>query len=172
MGTHRGSAQLPQRALNVSRVEQRLADLGLALPEVAVPAGVYRPAILDGGLVWTSGQLPFESGQLRVTGRVGLGEGLIDPGTAAQLAEICALNALAAIRSVVADLDRVTRLIKVVGYVASDPGFTGQPVVIDGASTLLGNVFGDAGHHVRSAVGVSVLPMGAPVELELVAAVC
>jgi enamine deaminase RidA (YjgF/YER057c/UK114 family) len=153
----------------VSRVADRLAELGLTLPPVAAPVAAYVPAVVDGGLVWTSGQLPFVDGALPATGVVGDGEGLVPAQDAAQLARLCALNALAAIGSV-ADLDDVRRIVKVVGFVASAPGFTGQPAVVNGASELLGQVFGDAGRHARSAVGVAALPLGAPVEVEVVAA--
>ncbi|HEU5033560.1 MAG TPA: RidA family protein [Mycobacteriales bacterium] len=145
--------------------EQRLADLGLTLPEVAAPVAAYVPAVRTGDLVWTSGQLPFVDGRLPVTGKVGAA---VDPDRAQELARICALNALAAIRSEVGDLDRVRRVVKVVGFVASAPGFLGQPGVVNGASELLGHVFGDAGRHARSAVGVAVLPLDAPVEVEVV----
>ena len=153
----------------MSRVAHRLAELGLALPPVAAPVAAYVPAVVDGGLVWTSGQLPFVDGALPATGVVGDGEGLVPAQDAAQLARLCALNALAAIGSV-ADLDDVRRIVKVVGFVASAPGFAGQPSVVNGASELLGQVFGDTGRHARSAVGVAALPMGAPVEVEVVAA--
>ncbi len=153
----------------MSRVADRLAELGLTLPPVAAPVAAYVPAVVDGQLVWTSGQLPFVDGALPATGLVGDGEGLVPAEDAAHLARLCALNALAAIGSV-ADLDAVTRIVKVVGFVASAPGFTGQPVVVNGASDLLGQVFGDAGRHARSAVGVAALPLGAPVEVEVVAA--
>ena len=153
----------------MSRVADRLAELGLTLPPVAAPVAAYVPAVRDGSLVWTSGQLPFVDGALPATGLVGDGEGLVPAQDAAQLARLCALNALAAIGSVV-DLDDVRRIVKVVGFVASAPGFTGQPVVINGASELIGQVFGDAGRHARSAVGVAALPLGAPVEVEVVAA--
>ncbi|HYY11790.1 MAG TPA: RidA family protein [Kineosporiaceae bacterium] len=153
----------------MSRVADRLAELGLTLPAVAAPVAAYVPAVVDGSLVWTSGQLPFVDGALAATGLVGDGEGLVPAQDAAHLARVCALNALAAIGSV-ADLDDVARIVKVVGFVASAPGFTGQPVVVNGASELLGQVFGDAGRHARSAVGVAALPLGAPVEVEVVAA--
>ena len=153
----------------MSRVADRLAELGLALPPVAAPVAAYVPAVVDGSLVWTSGQLPFVDGALPATGVVGDGEGLVPAQDAAQLARLCALNALAAIGSV-ADLDDVRRIVKVVGFVANAPGFTGQPGVVNGASELLGQVFGDAGRHARSAVGVAALPLGAPVEVEVVAA--
>ncbi len=152
------------------RVEARIAELGLVLPAVAAPVAAYVPAVLDGDRVWTSGQLPFVDGALATTGKVGVGEGLVPPQDAAHLARVCALNAVAAVRSVVGDLDRVARIVKVVGFVASDPGFTGQPAVVNGASELLGQIFGDAGVHARSAVGVAALPLDAPVEVELVAA--
>jgi enamine deaminase RidA (YjgF/YER057c/UK114 family) len=151
-----------------SRVAGRLAELGLTLPAVAAPVAAYVPAVVDGDLVWTSGQLPFVDGVLQATGVVGDGEGLVPPQDAAHLARLCALNALAAVGSVV-DLDRVTRIVKVVGFVASGPGFTGQPGVVNGASELLGQVFAGTGGHARSAVGVAQLPLGAPVEVELVA---
>ena len=146
-------------------VTARLAELGIELPPVAAPVAAYVPAVVDGDRVWTSGQLPFVDGALPATGKVGDGEGLVPPQDAAALARICALNALAALGSVV-DLDRVERIVKVVAFVASDPGFTGQPAVANGASALLGEVFGVP--HARSAVGVAVLPLDAPVEVELV----
>ncbi len=153
----------------MSRVAERLAELGLTLPPVAAPVAAYVPAVVDGSLVWTSGQLPFVDGALPATGLVGDGEGLVPAEDAAHLARLCALNALAAIGSV-ADLDSVRRIVKVVGFVASAPGFSGQPTVVNGASELLGQVFGDSGRHARSAVGVAALPMNAPVEVEVVAA--
>ena len=155
----------------MSAVEDRLAELGLTVPDVAPPAGVYVPALQDGELVFTSGQLPMVAGQLAATGKVGSGEGLVSPEEAKGLAQTCALNAIAAVKSVVGDLDRVSRVVKVVGFVASDPAFTGQPGVVNGASELLGTAFGDAGVHARSAVGVAVLPLDSPVEVEIVVAV-
>jgi enamine deaminase RidA (YjgF/YER057c/UK114 family) len=152
------------------RIVARLAELGLTLPAVAAPVAVYVPAVLDGDRVWTSGQLPFVEGILPATGKVGEGPGLVSPAEATHLARVCALNALAAAVSVLGDLDRITRIVKVVGFVASDPSFTAQPGVVNGASLLLGEVFGDAGVHARSAVGVAALPLDAPVEIELVAA--
>jgi enamine deaminase RidA (YjgF/YER057c/UK114 family) len=149
-------------------VVARLAELGLRLPPVAAPVAAYVPAVVEGGLVWTSGQLPFVDGELPATGVVGEGEGLVPPEDAARFARVCALNALAAIGSV-ADLDAVARIVKVVGFVASAAGFAGQPQVVNGASGLLGEVFADAGRHARSAVGVAALPLGAPVEVEVVA---
>lgn len=152
------------------RVAERLAELGLELPAVVAPLASYVPAVVDGDRVWSSGQLPFVDGELSATGKVGTAEGLVDPAQAADLARICALNALAAIGAVV-DLDRVARVVKVVGFVASDPSFTGQPGVVNGASDLFGAVFGDQGVHARSAVGVAVLPLDAPVEVEVVVSV-
>jgi len=154
----------------MTSVHDRLAELGLTLPVVAAPLAAYVPAVLDGDRVWTSGQLPFVHGVLAATGKVGDGDGLVAPADAAGLARICALNALAAVQSAVGDLDRVARIVKVVGFVASDPSFVGQPAVVNGASELLGQVFGDRGVHARSAVGVASLPLDAPVEVELVAA--
>jgi enamine deaminase RidA (YjgF/YER057c/UK114 family) len=155
----------------MSTVEARLAELGLSVPDVAPPAGVYVPALREGNLVFTSGQLPMVSGDLPQTGKVGDGHGLVPADDAKALARTCALNAIAAVKSVVGDLDTVTRVVKVVGFVASDPAFTGQPGVINGASELLGHAFGDAGVHARSAVGVAALPLDSPVEVEIVVAV-
>lgn len=149
-----------------SAVERRLAELGLELPPVAAPVAAYVPAVVSGSLVYTSGQLPFVDGELPATGKVGAE---VDAETARRLAATCAVNALAAVKSVIGDLDRITRIVKVVGFVSSDPGFTGQPGVVNGASELLGEVLGDAGVHARSAVGVAVLPLDSPVEVELVA---
>lgn len=150
------------------RVAARLAELGLELPAVAAPVAAYVPALRSGRYVHTSGQLPFVDGALPATGKVGEGEGLVAPDVAAGLARQCALNALAAVHDVVGDLDQVARVVKVVGFVASDPSFTGQPGVVNGASELLGEVLGEAGVHARSAVGVAVLPLDAPVEVEIV----
>ena len=150
-------------------VEDRIAELGLTLPEVAVPVAAYVPAVVDGSRVYVSGQVPMVGGKLVATGHVGELVGLVPPERAKELAAVCALNALAAIKSVVGDLDRVERIVKVTGFVASDPSFTGQPGVVDGASELFGEVFGEAGVHARSAVGVASLPLGAPVEVEVVA---
>lgn len=152
-------------------VEDRLAGLGLSVPEVAAPLAAYVPALRDGDLVYTSGQLPLVSGALARTGKVGEGDGLVPAADAKDMARTCALNAIAAVKSVVGDLDTVTRVVKVVGFVASDPSFTGQPGVVNGASELLGTAFGDAGVHARSAVGVAVLPLDAPVEVEIVVAI-
>jgi enamine deaminase RidA (YjgF/YER057c/UK114 family) len=149
----------------VSTPEERLAELGLAVPEVAKPVAAYVPAVRSGDHVFTSGQLPLREGQLVTTGKVG-GEVTADDAT--DCARQCALNALAAVRALVGDLSAVKRVVKVVVYVASEPDFTGQPGVANGASQLFGDVFGDLGQHARSAVGVAVLPLDAPVEVELV----
>ncbi|WP_426226586.1 RidA family protein [Pseudarthrobacter sp. DSP2-3-2b1] len=162
-------------ATPVSAVEQRLAELGLTLPEVAAPVAAYVPAVISGNHVYTSGQLPFVNGKLEATGKVSTGtegyaeEPTVSPEDAQRFAAICAVNALAAVKSVIGDLDRITRIVKVVGFVSSDPTFTGQPGVINGASDLLGRVLGEAGQHARSAVGVAVLPLDSPVEVELIA---
>jgi enamine deaminase RidA (YjgF/YER057c/UK114 family) len=146
--------------------ESRLVELGIELPAVPAPAGAYVPAVISGSLVFTAGQLPFVDGALPATGKVGAGVSADD---AKAFARTAAINALAAARGVLGSLDRVTRVVKVVGFVASDPSFAGQPGVINGASELLGEVFGaEAGAHARSAVGVAVLPLDAPVEVELV----
>ena len=142
----------------------RLSELGIRLPTVAAPVASYVPAVRSGSLVFTSGQLPFVDGGLRRTGKVG---GSVDVEAAAAEAKVCALNALAAVDDLVG-LDSIVRVVKVVGFVASVEGFTGQPRVVNGASELLGRIFGDAGQHARSAVGVAELPMGAPVEVELI----
>jgi enamine deaminase RidA (YjgF/YER057c/UK114 family) len=143
---------------------ERLRELGLTLPSVATPAGAYVPARRSGSLVFTAGQVPFVDGVLAATGKVGAE---ITPEQGYELARTCTLNALAAVDDLVG-LDAVAGVVKVVGFVASAPGFTGQPGVINGASELLGAVFGEAGRHARSAVGVAELPLGAPVEVELV----
>jgi enamine deaminase RidA (YjgF/YER057c/UK114 family) len=148
----------------VSAVEDKLTGLGLTLPEVAAPLASYVPAIRTGPYVYTAGQLPLVDGKLGVTGKVGAE---VTPEEAKELARTCALNALAAVKSVVGDLDKVVRVVKVVGFVASAPDFTGQPGVVNGASELLGEALGDAGVHARSAVGVAVLPLDAPVEVEI-----
>jgi enamine deaminase RidA (YjgF/YER057c/UK114 family) len=148
-----------------STVEEKLTELGLTLPDVAAPVASYVPAVISGNYVYTSGQLPFVDGGLPATGKVGAD---VDQETAAKLAATCALNALAAVKSVLGDLNRVKRVVKVVGFVASDPAFTMQPHVINGASNLLGDVLGDRGVHARSAVGVAVLPLDSPVEVELI----
>ncbi|GAB3078706.1 RidA family protein [Nocardioides zeae] len=145
--------------------EERLAALGLAVPEVAKPVAAYVPAVRSGDHVFTSGQLPMRGGELMVTGKVG---GEVDPEEARACAQQCALNALAAVKAEIGDLSLVKRIVKVVVFVASTPDFTGQPQVANGASELFGQVFGDAGVHARSAVGVPVLPLDSPVEVELV----
>ena len=149
----------------MSTPEKRLAELGLAVPEVAKPVAAYIPAVRSGNLVFTSGQLPMREGQLVTTGKVG---GEVTAEEAVECARQCALNALAAVRAEIGDLSLVKRVVKVVAFVASTPDFTGQPGVANGASELFGDVFGDAGRHARSAVGVPVLPLDAPVEVELV----
>ena len=146
-------------------VEDRLAELGLTVPDVAKPVASYVPALRTGSLVYTSGQLPMRSGELMKVGKVG---DTVSPEDAAECAQQCALNAIAAVKAEVGDLDAVKRVVKVVCFVASDPGFTAQPQVANGASDLLGKAFGDAGVHARSAVGVSVLPLDAPVEVEII----
>ncbi|MFF5568153.1 RidA family protein [Streptomyces sp. NPDC012623] len=145
-------------------VEATLAELGLRLPEVVPPLASYQPAVRSGAYVYTSGQLPMVEGKLQVTGKVGAE---VTPEEAKELAGVCALNALAAVKSVVGDLDRIARVVKVTGFVASAVDFTGQPTVVNGASELLGQVLGDKGVHARSAVGVAVLPLDAPVEVEI-----
>ena len=149
----------------MSGAEDRLAELGLTLPEVVPPVAAYIPAVRSGSWVFTSGQLPMVAGELAATGKVGAEVGAEQ---AKELAAACALNALAAVKSEIGDLDRVRRVVKVVGFVASAPDFTGQPGVVNGASELLGTVFGEAGVHARSAVGVASLPMDAPVEVEVI----
>lgn len=144
----------------------RLRELGIVLPTVAPPVAAYVPAVRSAAFVYTSGQLPMIDGALAATGKVGLD---VTPDEAHELARVCALNALAAIDHLVG-LDAVVQVVKVVGFVASAPSFTGQPGVVNGASLLLADVFGDAGRHARSAVGVAVLPLDAPVEVELIVA--
>ncbi|WP_340539219.1 RidA family protein [Nocardioides sp. GXZ039] len=148
----------------MSAAEDRLAELGLEVPEVAKPVAAYVPAVRSGDHVYTSGQLPMRSGELIVTGKVG---GEVSAEEAYACAQQCVLNAIAAVKAEIGDLDLVKRVVKVVVFVASQPDFSGQPGVANGASELLGKVFGDAGIHARSAVGVSVLPLDAPVEIEL-----
>jgi enamine deaminase RidA (YjgF/YER057c/UK114 family) len=146
---------------------QRLAGLGVALPDVAAPIGAYVPALAYGTTVRTSGQLPLEGGVLLAVGTVGEGPGLVSPEAAAACARVAALNALAALAQVAGGIDAIARIVRVVGYVASAPGFTGQAGVLNGASALMTDVFGEAGRHVRSGVGVASLPLGAPVEVEV-----
>ncbi len=146
-------------------VEDRLAELGLSVPDVAKPVASYVPAVRSGSFVYTSGQLPMRSGELMTTGKVG---DSVSPDEGAACAQQCALNAIAAVKAEVGDLDTVKRVVKVVCFVSSEPGFTGQPKVANGASDLLGKAFGEAGVHARSAVGVPVLPLDAPVEVEII----
>jgi enamine deaminase RidA (YjgF/YER057c/UK114 family) len=149
----------------MSTISDRLAELGITIPTLAAPAGAYIPAVVSGNLVFTAGQLPFVDGKLPETGKLGAS---VDADAAKGYARTAALNALAAIHDAIGSLDRVTRIVKVVGFVASDPSFSGQPGVINGASEVLGEIFGDAGKHARSAVGVAVLPLDSPVEVELI----
>ena len=146
-------------------VETNLAALGLELPEVATPAGAYVPAVVSGNLVFTAGQIPLVDGKLMAEGRLGAE---ISAEQGKEIAERCALNAIAAVKSVLGDLERVKKVVKVVGFVASTPEFTAQPGVVNGASELLQAAFGDVGIHARSAVGVAVLPLNSPVEVELI----
>ncbi len=143
----------------------RLAELGLTLPPVPAPAAAYQPAKATGSLIFTAGQLPFVDGALLATGKVGTE---VAPSDATELTRICALNAIAAAAAAAGGIDRIAQVVKVVVFVASAPDFTGQPGVANGASLLLQEVFGEAGVHARSAVGVSVLPLDSPVEVELV----
>jgi enamine deaminase RidA (YjgF/YER057c/UK114 family) len=147
--------------------DERLKALGLTLPPVATPAGTYVPALVYGSTVWSSGHLPFVDGALLTTGLVGEGDDRVSPDRGRECARVAALNALAAIAEACGGLDRVERIIRVVGYVASAPGFHAQPSVVNGASDLMVEVFGDAGRHTRSAVGVSALPLDSPVEIEI-----
>jgi enamine deaminase RidA (YjgF/YER057c/UK114 family) len=152
----------------MSSATSRLAELGLVLPQVVAPLAAYQPAVRTGNYVYTAGQLPMADGKLLATGKVGA---QVTPEQAADLARTCALNALAAAASVAGGLDAITRIVKVTGFVASAPDFTAQPQVVNGASELLQAVLGEAGRHARSAVGVAVLPLDAPVEVELIAEV-
>ena len=147
----------------MSQVEDRLAELGLVVPEVAAPLASYVPAVVSGSYVYTSGQLPMVAGTLAATGSLGAE---IDQEEGVKLAEICALNAIAAVKSVIGDLDRVVQVVRVTGFVSSTPEFHAQPAVINGASNLLGKVF--EGAHSRSAVGVAALPLNAPVEVDMI----
>ena len=149
----------------MSALDDRLAELGLAIPATSKPVAAYIPAVTSGNLVYTSGQLPFVDGVLSATGKVGA---TVEADAANALARNCVLNGLAAARTAIGSLDRITRVVKVVGFVASDPSFTGQPGVINGASDLLVEIFGESGQHARSAVGVAVLPLDSPVEVEFV----
>jgi enamine deaminase RidA (YjgF/YER057c/UK114 family) len=148
-----------------STPEERLAELGLAVPAVAKPVAAYIPAVRSGHHVFTSGQLPMRDGSLITTGKVG---GEVTPEEAVECARQCALNALAAVRAEIGELGAIKRIVKVTAFVASTPDFTGQPGVANGASELFGEVFGDRGQHARSAVGVPVLPLDAPVEVEII----
>ncbi|GAA1953399.1 RidA family protein [Nocardioides panacihumi] len=145
--------------------EEALAELGLTVPEVPAPVAVYVPAVRTGNYVYTSGQLPMRNGALIATGKVGAE---VTAEQAYECAQQCALNAIAAVKSQIGDLSLVKRVVKVVAFVASTPDFTGQPGVANGASELLGKAFGDAGVHARSAVAAPVLPLDAPVEVEIV----
>jgi enamine deaminase RidA (YjgF/YER057c/UK114 family) len=149
----------------MSQLDDRLAELGLVVPATSKPVAAYLPAVVSGDLVFTSGQLPMIDGALPATGKVGAA---VHPEDAKGMARQCVLNGLAAARTAIGSLDRITRVVKVVGFVSSDPAFTGQPGVINGASELLQEIFGEAGQHARSAVGVAVLPLDAPVEIEFV----
>ena len=149
----------------MTTIDARLAELGITIPALATPAGAYVPFVVTGNLVFTAGQLPFTDGALPETGRVG---GSVDADAANGYARTAALNALAAVQAAIGSLDRVTRVVKLVGFVSSDPSFSGQPGVINGASEVLAEIFGDLGTHARSAVGVAVLPLDSPVEVELI----
>ena len=149
----------------MGHIDARLAELGITLPAVATPVAAYVPAMTSGNLLFTAGQLPFVDGALLATGKVGAE---VSAAKAAELARVCALNALAAAHSVLGSLDKVTRVIKVNGFVASSPDFIGQPQVLNGASEVLAEIFGDIGQHARAAVGGAVLPLDAPVEVELI----
>ena len=152
----------------MSVIETRLAELGYTLPQVPAPIAAYVPATQTGNLVFTSGQLPTVDGQLLASGLVGTGADDVDVETAKKCAERSGLNALAAVKSLIGDLDKVVRIVKVTGFIACRPDFTNHSAVVNGASELFGAVFGDAGTHARSSVGMSALPLGAPVEIEIV----
>jgi len=152
----------------MSNVEKKLAELGHTLPPVAAPIAAYVPAVLSGNYVFTSGQLPTIEGVLLATGHVGNGPDDVSVEVAKACAERSGLNALAAVKSVVGDLDRIVRIVKVTGFIACRSDFTNHSAVVNGASELFGAVFGDAGLHARSSVGMSALPLGAPVEIEIV----
>ena len=149
--------------------QARLTELGLTLPSVAAPVGTYTPARRVADAVYTSGQLPLVNGELIATGLVGEGEGEVSPEHAAECAKAAVLNAIAAVADAAGGIDQILGIIKMTAFVASAPEFTNQPAVINGASGLLADIFGDGGRHARSAVGVAVLPLGAPVEIELIA---
>jgi enamine deaminase RidA (YjgF/YER057c/UK114 family) len=145
--------------------EERIAELGLTLPEVVPPVASYTPAVRSGNHVYVSGQVPFVDGKLPATGKVGAE---VTPETAKELAALCALNGIAALRAEIGELSNVVRVVKLGGFVASTPDFTGHPGVINGASDLIGQVFGDAGVHARAAVGVAALPLDSPVEVDMI----
>ena len=149
-----------------SAVEARIAELGWEVPDVVPPVAAYQPAVIADSVVYISGQLPFIDGELPAQGKVGAE---VSPEKAYELARLCALNCIAALKHAVGDLDTVTRIVKIGGFVASSPDFTGQPKVLNGVSELIGHAFGDAGLHARSAVGVAVLPLDTPVEVDLIA---
>ena len=149
----------------MGHIDARLKELGIVIPEVATPVASYVPAQVTGNLLYTAGQLPFFDGALLATGKVG---GEVTATEAIELARVCTLNALAAAQSLLGSLDRIKQIVKVNGFVASTPDFIGQPTVLNGASELLGEIFGDVGKHARAAVGVAVLPLDAPVEVELI----
>lgn len=146
-------------------VESRLAEIGLTLPEIATPVAAYVPAVRSGNLIFLSGQLPMVNGELPQTGKVG---GTVTPDEAHELAKICALNGIAAVKGLIGDLEKVVRIVKVTGFVASVPDFVSAPVVVNGASNVLLQAFGDKGVHARSSLGVAALPLDAPVEVELI----
>ncbi|MCT1367938.1 RidA family protein [Kocuria sp. HSID16901] len=156
--------------MTTSQVEARLKDMGLTVPEVATPVASYVPAVISGQYVYTSGQIPVQNGEFAFKGKVSEtgADGTVSLNDAIDQARVCALNTLAAVKSVIGDLDRVKRVVKVTGFVSSDPEFTGQAQVLNGASELYGKAFGEAGIHARSAVGVAVLPLDVPVEVELI----
>lgn len=149
----------------MGQIDAKLRELDIVIPEVAIPVASYVPARATGNVLYTAGQLPFVDGALLATGKVGAEVGLSE---AVELARVCTLNALAAAQSVLGSLDRITQIVKVNGFVASSPDFIQQPTVLNGASELLGEIFGDIGKHARSTIGVAVLPLDAPVELELI----
>lgn len=149
----------------MTRIESRITELGLTLPEVAAPAGSYVPAVRSGDQVFTSGQLPFVDGELAAKGKLG---GDVDVKTGYAAARIAALNALAAVKSLIGDLDAIDQVVKMTGFVNSEPDFTAQPAVVNGASDVLHEIFGQRGAHARSAVGVAALPLGTPVEVEII----
>ncbi|MDH6235831.1 RidA family protein [Cryobacterium sp. CG_9.6] len=154
----------------MTQIAARLLELGIELPPIVAPVAAYVPAMVSGSLVYTAGQLPMVAGVLPAVGKVGEGHGLVPAADAKAYARQCALNGLAAIKGAIGSLDRITQIVKVTGFVASDPSFTGQPAVINGASEVLAEIFGDRGQHARSAVGVAVLPLDAPVEIEFIVA--